>query len=123
MGQWVTRAGIAGVVVTACLLFALDRGVYVGSDRVILGGSCCDSGFLQKRCRYLFVTGIFTVPAPEGQTPLAPLVENVRQRLKAGGFTDAEIAHWVDRQQHLSAAELARSLRVSGDGYCRLFAL
>jgi hypothetical protein len=77
--------------------YALDRGIYIGSERYVMGAECCpDLDYIQKRCRYFFVTGVSEIDAFDGQVP-AP-----RAR------TDA------------SAREKARWL--PDNGFCRLFA-
>jgi len=76
--------------------YALDRGIYVGSKRYVSGADCCpDLDTIQKRCRYLFVTGISEINARDGQ------VDAPRAR------TD-------------KAAQLA-ALEKPDNGYCRLF--
>jgi hypothetical protein len=43
----------------AFAFYALDHGLYIGSKRYVAGAPCCpDLDYLQKTCRYLFVTGI-----------------------------------------------------------------
>ena len=47
--------------------YALDHGIYVGSAVYIAGADCCpDLDVLQKKCRYLFVTGISEINARDG---------------------------------------------------------
>ena len=66
----------AGVIVLALLAicfaaaYALDRGVYIGSERRVLSYPHDPNGVLiMTRCRYLFVTGISEIDA-SGQVPL-----------------------------------------------------
>ena len=78
--------------------YALDRGIYVGSERNLMGyGS--DSGgnldYIQKRCRYLFVTGVSEIDAHDGKVA-AP-----RARSDQTALEDA--------------------LKKPDNGYCRLF--
>jgi hypothetical protein len=52
-------AGVVGVV-SAAAIYGLDRGIFIGSE------THESAGFLIKRCRYLFVTGIADMPARGG---------------------------------------------------------
>lgn len=84
------------ISVAALAAYGLNRGIYVGSERYVGGYSCCpDSDFIQKRCRYLFVTGISEIDANDGLI-LAP-----RARSDPSAF----------------AAAAAKP----DNGYCRLF--
>jgi hypothetical protein len=76
--------------------YAIDRGIYVGSVRYTGGADCCpDNDYIQKRCRYLFVTGISKIDARDGQV-MAP------------------------RARSDASAQLA-ALAKPENGYCRLF--
>lgn len=57
-----------GVVVLVAGALAMDRGVYVGSATYLMGAPI-DPGldFVQKRCRYLFATGVAEIDAEDGQ--------------------------------------------------------
>jgi hypothetical protein len=58
----IVMVGASGLAV-----YALDRGVFVGSSRYVTGADCCpDLDYIQKRCRYLFVTGISEIDAIDG---------------------------------------------------------
>jgi hypothetical protein len=77
--------------------YALDRGIYVGSVRYVMGyGFSPDYDFLQKRCRYLFITGISEIDAHDGRV-------------------DAPHAR-------TDPAALETALKKPDNGYCRLFA-
>ena len=61
---------VIAIVLFAIAVYALDRGIYVGSARYVMGYEADfpqDSDFLQKRCRYLFITGISEIDAHEGR--------------------------------------------------------
>jgi len=65
-------AAIAVVFVLVVAAFSLDHGVYIGSDRVVMGAPCCANlDYIQKRCKFLFVTGVSEIDAPQGQV-MAP---------------------------------------------------
>src|ERR1044071_8212103 len=50
-------AVIAVALVLAVIAFALDHGVYVGSERVVMGAPCCaELDYIQRRYKFLFVT-------------------------------------------------------------------
>jgi hypothetical protein len=64
------RLTIAALVILGFAAFALDRGIYVGSKLYVAGADCCpDLDYLQKRCRYLFITGISEIDAHDGTIP------------------------------------------------------
>ena len=64
------RLTIAGLLILGFAAYALDRGIYVGSKRYIAGAPCCpDTDSFQKRCRYLFITGISEIDARDGVVP------------------------------------------------------
>jgi len=87
---------IGGLVLIGMAAYALDRGIYVGSKTYIGGADCCpDLDFLQKRCRYLFITGISEINAHDGLTQ-AP-----RARIDLASFNAAS--------------------KKPNNGYCRLF--
>lgn len=77
--------------------YALDHGIYIGSKRYVGGAECCpDLDSIQKRCRYLFVTGISEIDARDGEVS-APRARSDRVALSA-------------------------ALQNPDNGYCRLFA-
>jgi len=62
---------IGGLVLIAFGIYALDRGIYVGtSDYWFDPAPCCpDEGrSVLRKCRYLFVTGIAEITAHDGLT-------------------------------------------------------
>ena len=109
---------IAALLVVSAA-YSLDRGVFVGSERVFYGpapcarekydpktnewspvlpgekAQCTDDGYIQKRCRYLFITGISTINAYDGTV---------------------QVAHMLDLN------ELRAAFDKPENGYCRLFA-
>jgi hypothetical protein len=86
----------AFLLVVALAGYGLNRGIFVGSERYVRGAECCPhADFIQKRCRYLFVTGISEIDARDGRI-IAP-----------GARTDA--------------AALTAALEHPDNGYCRLF--
>ena len=77
-------------------IYAINRGVYVGSERYVMGAPCCpNTDYIQKRCRYLFITGISEIDAIDGQV----------------GAPNAT---------HDPAA-LAKAEKMPDNGYCHLF--
>lgn len=87
---------IAVLFVVVLAAYALDRGIYVGSKRYVVGADCCpDVDYIQKRCRYLFVTGISEIDAHDGQMPAPGARRNI--------------------------AALSTALQKPENGYCRLF--
>lgn len=57
-------------------MYGLNRGIYVGSQRYVSGAPCCPGDDeIQKRCRYLFVTGISEIDARDGSVA-APNAHN-----------------------------------------------
>lgn len=88
---------IGTLIVFAMAAYALDRGIYVGSERYVMGIEPMPSGdFLQKRCRYLFITGISEIDAHEGRVA-AP-------------------------HARTDPAALETAIKKPDNGYCRLFA-
>lgn len=66
LAKW--SLAVIGVVIAAVpLLYALDRGIYLGSTDAVLTGSWLDGPMALKTCHYLFVTGIAEKPAHEAQ--------------------------------------------------------
>jgi len=49
---------VAFLAITAGGIYGLNRGIFVGSAEYFV-----DQGIVQKRCRYLFVTGVSEIPA------------------------------------------------------------
>jgi hypothetical protein len=48
-------------------IYGINRGVFVGSKRYVASAECCpDLDTIQKRCRYLFVTGVSEIDARDG---------------------------------------------------------
>jgi hypothetical protein len=84
------------LVALAMLAYAVDRGILIGTVRYVEGfeGSPEDD-YIQKRCRYLFITGISEIDARDGRVN-AP---------------------------HARTSALARRLAdgTPDNGYCRLF--
>ena len=66
------KYGLAlGLVVLAVGALALNRGVYVGSTTYLMGAPIDPRhDYVQKRCRYLFITGVAEIDADDGQTPI-----------------------------------------------------
>jgi len=54
------------LLIGALAIYALDRGVYIGSKSAVA------EGILRKNCRYLFVTGVAEVPAHGGVADQIP---------------------------------------------------
>ena len=89
---------IAAGLFVAFTAFALDHGVYVGSERYVMGADCCPNlDYVQKRCRYLFVTGVAELDAKDGQA-------------SAPGLRDAE-----------DISGLQEALKKPDNGHCHLF--
>ncbi len=57
---------LPALILLAGAIYGLDRGIYIGTKSFV------KEGFLVKRCRYLFVTGISEVPA-RGAPPIGNL--------------------------------------------------
>jgi hypothetical protein len=102
--------------------YGLNRGVYVGSDDVVMGAPCCPTDDqVQKRCHYLFVTGFSTIDARDGQVAVSQLLVDDESKLKQAGFSGDEISKWVDEEKRGGATKLLRHRRDLNNGYCRLF--
>jgi hypothetical protein len=69
------RCLMAAPFVAAAAVYALDRGIFIGSADHVIG-----QAVLQKKCRYLFITGVSEIPARgsilDGLGP--PEVQNMR---------------------------------------------
>jgi hypothetical protein len=77
--------------------YAINRGVYVGSERYVSGIECCpNQDVIVKRCLYLFVTGISEISARDGVVS-APRARTERTAMES-------------------------ALKKPDNGYCRLFA-
>ena len=88
---------ITALFIVAFAAYGIDHGIYVGFRRYAAGADCCsDLEYIQKRCRYLFVTGISEIDAQDGRVS-APRARN-------------------------SQAALETALLEPDNGYCRLFA-
>lgn len=73
---------LAALVAVAMGAYALDRGIFVGSERYVFGAPCCpDTDSIVKRCRYLFVTGISEIAAVDGEVS-APRVTRDPEALR-----------------------------------------
>jgi hypothetical protein len=49
--------------------YALDHGLYVGSGHSMIEAPCCPDNYyvyVQKTCRYLYITGISALDALDG---------------------------------------------------------
>jgi hypothetical protein len=57
---------IAAAVIAVAAIYCLDRGIFIGSNSFV------NQGFLVKRCRYLFITGVTEQPA-HGAPPIGNL--------------------------------------------------
>jgi hypothetical protein len=57
---------MAALFVGAFVVYAIDRGIYIGSSKIV------SDGLLHKNCRYLFITGITEIPAHGGVANLVP---------------------------------------------------
>jgi hypothetical protein len=69
---WSIPSAIVAIAVLFGAAYGLDHGVYVGSERYVMGAPCCaNADVIQKRCRYLFVTGVSEINAVDGQV-MAP---------------------------------------------------
>ena len=109
--------GFIGVV------YGLNRGVFVGSRSVLLGATCCpELDVVEKQCRYLFITGLSTVEAKNGEVPVSRLLAEMKQKLKVAGFSDEEISAWVQTEKVKGAKSLLRWRPDIDDGYCHIFA-
>lgn len=70
----VISAVVVALGTIAGILYALDRGIYVGSSSQILpAGSFGKEDYVLKECRYLFVTGITEKPAHGGEFDFVPI--------------------------------------------------
>lgn len=102
--------------VVALITYGLDRGIYVGSFDALYSAPCCpDTAYFQKRCRYLFVTGISEIDAHDGRTS----VYNVTSDLKEAGFSSKEIVE--DFIKNGIPPRINERLSSLDNGYCRLF--
>jgi hypothetical protein len=87
---------VALLSVAIFALYGLDRGIYIGSKRYAVGSlHYPDGDYIQKRCRYVFVTGIAEIDAHGGQVPAPGIYAD------DAAFDDA--------------------LKKPDNGYCRLF--
>src|ERR1700733_572115 len=60
-------AGLSAAAVAAITVYALDSGIYVGSNFYVRGATCCpEQDEVIKYCRYLFITGTSEIPAGNG---------------------------------------------------------
>lgn len=78
-----TGAVIAAVLLLCILLYALDRGIYVGSTNTILHAEQTGIPLVRKMCRYLFVTGIAEKPAHGGEFGSDPIDASVQPQDRA----------------------------------------
>ena len=93
------RANVLIVVIllVAAVAYALDRGVFVGSRRYVMGATATPYlDVIQKECSYLFITGISEFNAPDGQVMAPDAMKN----------SAAEAAGWAKPD----------------NGYCHIFA-
>src|SRR5258706_7667402 len=112
---------IAAALLVVSAAYSLDRGIFIGSERVLYGPApcshmisewkgghpiwrevhpgeeavCSDSGYIKKKCSYLFISGISNIDAYDSFVP---------------------VSHAAD----LNEVRLAYSK--PENGYCRLFA-
>lgn len=116
------RYFVVGVVLLCLSVYGLNRGIFVGSENIIMGAPCCPNlDVIQKECRYLFVTGISAIPAKQGQMSIADLLKNSKQKLAAAGFSDAEISKWANEEKQKGADNLLSKRPDMDSGYCPLF--
>ncbi len=110
------RLTIVALVIFGFAAYALDRGIYVGSDNFLNTAPCCpDTAYFQKRCSYLFVTGISEINAHDGRIS----VYDVTSDLREAGFSSKEIVE--DLNKNGTPIQIAERLSRLGNGYCRLF--
>lgn len=65
------RLAVLALAILVLSALALDRGVYVGSTFRLMGAPIAPGlDYFQKRCRYLYVTGVVEIDAEDGQTPI-----------------------------------------------------
>lgn len=107
---------VAFLSVIVLVIYGLDRGIYVGSRNVLKAAPCCpDIAEFQKRCRYLFVTGVSEIDARDG----AISVYDVTSDLREAGFSSKEIVE--DFAKNGIPTRIAERLSRLGNDYCRLF--
>lgn len=71
-GAEVKTAYIAAIVaVSALSIYCVDKGIFVGTEVYVGGAPCCpQDDYLEKHCKYLFITGISEIVADEAYTPV-----------------------------------------------------
>jgi hypothetical protein len=108
MKPWIIAGLISVPVVCATAIFALDNGIYVGSNFKVRGADCCpDSDELIKFCEYLFITGVSELQAGNG-IRIAPGEKKRNTALMAG--------KWPDPDPERDAIPIGPD-----KGFCRLF--
>ena len=58
-------ASVAAVLLVGFAIYAVDRGVFVGSEVRIIGNSS-ENMYLTKRCKYMFIEGMQSSDAVDG---------------------------------------------------------
>lgn len=102
------HSAIPLIFVIAGAVYALDRGVYLGSEFYTVGAPCCpELDKIQKRCKYLFITGISEVPASDGE-------RSAPGTLMRDGIEPPP--GWHEPPRDYVKKPLARD-----NGYCRIF--
>lgn len=123
LGSRFSKFFLFGILAVGSLAYTLDRGIYVGSDNVILGMPCCPGlDTIEKECRYLFVTGISKIYPRESRVTIRDVLSSEMEKLRGLGVTEAEIENWAEHEKRKGAQTLLDRSPEFDNGYCRLFA-
>ena len=92
MKHWKIAGLVSVTVVCASAIFALDNGIYVGSNFYISGATCCpDQDTTIKHCKYVFITGVSEIPAGNG-IRVTPWARKRNEDLLAGIWSEPKPA-------------------------------
>lgn len=117
-----TKLLLIGLIGIVFLAYGLNRGIYVGSDNVVMRMPCCPSlDTIEKRCHYLFVTGISTIYADQGRIFVRDILSADSEKLMELGATEKEISAWLAAKKDEGSEELLSRRPDLDNGFCRLF--
>jgi hypothetical protein len=134
----IAAAAVSCALIGAFVAYGLDRGIFVGSDRWVVSGPSWNrmdgheegEYYVQRLCRYLFITGISEIDAPNGrvQVDVMRLADkpSLVTDLKNAGFTDRDIFNQFIQNYRKAGWTFPQILdliaaKFPDNGYCTLF--